>query len=183
MQHRQIDMIIALKKEHNLSFEDVEAIEMHARRSREEACNRPDPKTEGDLQFSFQHNLALAMLYGDVTLEHITPEAVQDKKLKDARRKVKFIVDYPPEATGAAIQEPAHVVVKMKDGRIFSKERRFPIGHPQEPLTVAQFQDFFSKFTKGILTKKDMAKTSEIILNLETLKNVKELMNIIRIDG
>ncbi len=200
-QHRQIDMIIALKKKHNLSFEEVEIIEIHSQRSREEICNRPDPKNEGDLQFSFQHNLALAMLYGDVALAHINPEAVEEQKLKDARSKVKFVAAYSPTSTessrqepahvaaysptapGPSMQEPAHVVVKMKDGRIFTEDRKYPIGHPKDPLTTAQIQALCNKFTKGILTTRDMAKTSQIILNLEKQKNVKELMNVLRIGG
>jgi 2-methylcitrate dehydratase PrpD len=181
--HRQIDMIIALKKTHNLSFEEVEIIEIHAKRSREEICNRPDPKNEGDLQFSFQHNLALAMLYGDVALEHINPEAVEERKLKDARSKVKFVAAYAPAATGSSMLEPAHVVVKMKDGRIFTEDRKYPIGHPKDPLTTAQIQELCNKFTKGILTKRDMAKTSQTILNLERQKNVMELMNVLRMGG
>jgi 2-methylcitrate dehydratase PrpD len=200
-QHRQIDMVIALKKKHNLSFEEVETIEIHAQRSREEICNRPDPKNEGDLQFSFQHNLALAMLYGDVTLEHINPEAVEERKLKDVRSKVKFVAAYSntaprpsmqepahvaafsPTAPGPSMQEPAHVVLKMKDGRIFTEDRKYPIGHPKDPLTTAQIQELCNKFTKGILTKRDMAKTSQVILNLEKQKNVMELMNVLRIGG
>jgi 2-methylcitrate dehydratase PrpD len=181
--HRQIDMIIALKKTHNLSFEEVETIEIHAKRSREEICNRPDPKNEGDLQFSFQHNLALAMLYGDVPLEHINPEAVEERKLKDARSKVKFVAAYEPAATGSSMLEPAHVVVKMKSGRIFTEDRKYPIGHPKDPLTTVQIQELCSKFTKGILTKRDTAKTSQTILNLERQKNVMELMNVLRIGG
>jgi len=183
MQHRHIDMIIALKKEQNLSFDDVEAIEVHARRSREEACNRPDPKTEGDLQFSFQHNMAVAMMCGDITLEYITPAAVTDPKWREAWKKVQYIVDYPPGAPGGSIQEPARIVVRMKDGRSFIRERQFPIGHPKEPLTPGQFQEFFDKFSKGILSGKDNQKTSQFILNLEKMENVRELMDILRMAG
>jgi len=180
MQHRYVDSIIDLKKEHDLPFEEVEAIEIYASRGREEVCNRPDPKTEGDLQFSFQHNLAVAMLDGDVTLEHITPDAVFDPRLIEARSRVKFIADYPTsDLIDDSIRKPAHVVVKTKDGRKLSFERMFPIGHHKEPLTLEQFRRLYAKFTRGILTEKNISKTAELILNLEKLNNVKELINIL----
>ena len=183
MQHRQIDIVVAIKKENNLSFEEVETIEIYAKRSREEICNRPNPRNEGDLQFSFHHNLALAMLHGDVTLKYITPEAVNERDLINARKKVKFIADYSPSVTGSTMQEPAHVVVKMKDGRIFTKDRQYPIGHPKDQMATAQFHELCNKVTNGILKNKDMAKASEIISNLEKHKNVKELLRALGAGG
>jgi 2-methylcitrate dehydratase PrpD len=68
----------------------------------------------------------------------------------------------------------------MKDGRVFTRERKFQIGHPKEPLTTAQFQEFFHKFAKGVLPKKDISKASQTILEMEKIKNVKDLMSILR---
>jgi 2-methylcitrate dehydratase PrpD len=184
--HRYIDLVIALKKKHNLSFEDVDVIEIHTRGDAEELLNRPEPKNECDLQFSFQHVLAAAMLIGDVNLKHFTPEAVVDRKLRDARSKVKFVVHADPisgnlaNATAAFRNAPAHLVIKTKDGKAFSGKRRYALGHPEDPLTMEQFRELYFKFTQDILPEKDISKTAELILNLEKLNNVKKLMDIIR---
>jgi 2-methylcitrate dehydratase PrpD len=188
--HRQIDMVIGLKKRFNLSFEDVESIEVHAQRSREEICNRPDPKNEGEIQFSFQHNLALAMLYGDIPMIHISPEGVDDPGLKEARKKVTFVpayaatstaapiaAYYAPTVTGSPMQDPAQVVVKMKDGRVLKESQQVPIGHPKDPLKPDQIQALFDKFTRGISIRGDMARISGIVMNIEKQENVIELMN------
>ncbi len=169
--HRQIDSIIELRKEHNLAYEEVAAIEAHTSPA-DEICDRSEPKTEGDLQFSFQHVLAAAMLDGDVTLEHISDAAISDPRLMEARSKVKFILH--PDWSGDILKAPDPVVIKMKDGREFSRERKYPIGHPKEPLSHEQFIELYSKFTRGILPEKAIVTTAETIFNLETLKNVKE---------
>ncbi|HUV59682.1 MAG TPA: MmgE/PrpD family protein [Desulfatiglandales bacterium] len=176
--HRQIDLVIELKKEHNLSLEDVEIIELHSRRKGDIRNNRPDPKTVGDLQFSFQHNLGVAMLDGDVGLEHFTPEAVFDSRLKEARSKVKFI-PAPEDSSEDFLDEPACVVIKTKDGRTFSRERQYAIGSFQEPLSLAQFRELYHKFTRGILSEKDISRTTELIFNLERLDTLKELTDIL----
>ncbi len=176
LQHRQIDSVLELKKRHGLSFEDVKAIDVHASLA-EKICDCPEPKNEGNLQFSFQHVLSASMLDGDVNLKNISPEAVDDPKMKDARRKVKII--YHPEWTIEFNKAPARVVVKMKDGREFERERAIPIGHPQEPLTTEQYLELYGKFTRGVLSEQDISKTANMILSLEELRSVKELIDII----
>ncbi|MFH0843895.1 MAG: MmgE/PrpD family protein [Pseudomonadota bacterium] len=179
LMHPQIDSIIELKKEHNLTLDDVEVIEIHGG-PLDTNCNRPDPKDENDIQFSFQNALSVAMLDGDVGLRHITMEAVDDPVLKEARKKVAFILH--PELSSEIFKDKTKVVVKTKDGKSFTRERQYPLGHPTLPLTTEQFRGLYSKFTKGILSESDMSKTADIILNLEKY-STNDLMNIISLGG
>lgn len=174
--HRQIDSVLELKRQHNLSYEEVKTIEVHASPA-DKICDRPDPKSEADLQFSFQNVLSAAMLDGDVNLRHFTEEAVGDRRLKEARSKVKFILY--PDLSSTILVAPARVVVKMKDGREFSRERIYPIGHPKEPLTTEQLRGLYAKFCQGILPEKNISRTADMIFNLESLSNVKELINLL----
>lgn len=177
LMHRQIDSVIDLKKQHHLSYEGVQAIEVHTSLA-EKVCDCPEPVNEGNLQFSFQHVLSSAMLDGDVNLKHISEKLVHDSRLKNARSKVKLI--YHPEFAIEFNKAPARVVVKMKDGREFSQERMYPLGHPiQDPLTTEQVQGLYAKFTKGILEEKDISRTTDMVLNLEKIKNLRELINIL----
>jgi len=175
LQHRQIDSVIELKKQHNLSLEEVKEIEVHTSLA-EKICDRPEPKNERDIQFSFQHVLSAAMLDGDVTLKHISEKAVNDPKFREARSKVTLI--YHPELTIEFNKAPARVVIKMKDGKEFSRERMYPIGDPtHDPLTTEQVQGLYAKFSKGVLGKKDISRVADMILTLEDLKNLKGLIN------
>lgn len=177
LQHRQIDSVIEMRKEHNLSYDDVKAIEVHTNLA-DKVLDRPEPKDEGDLQFSYQHTLSAALLDGDVTLDHISEKAVHDPRLKEARPKVKIV--YHPELTIEFNQAPSKVIIKMKDGREFSRERQFPIGDPKhDPLTPEQVQGLFAKFCKGILKEKDIGKVADMIWHMEELKSLKELINIL----
>jgi 2-methylcitrate dehydratase PrpD len=177
LMHRQIDSIIELKKQQKLSMDDIQAIEVHASLA-EKACDRPDPSNEGNLQFSFQHVLSAAMLDGDVNLRHICEEAVDEPRLKSSRSKIKII--YHPELPIDFNKAPARVIVKMKDGREFSKERSYPIGHPtQDPLKLEQVQELYAKFTQGILKENEISRTMDMVLNLEKIKNVRELTEVL----
>ena len=178
LMHRQIDSVIELKKQHKLSMEDILAIEVHASLA-EKACDRPNPSSEGDIQFSFQHALSSAMLDGAVDFRHICEEAVDDPRIKSHRQKIKLI--YHPDWPVDFNKAPARVVVKMKDGKEFTQVRSFPLGHPtQAPLKLEQVQDLYAKFTAGILKENEVSRTMDMILNLEKLKNISELTGILR---
>ncbi len=177
LQHRQIDSVIGMRKEHNLSYDEVKAIEVHTSLA-EKLCDRPEPKDERDLQFSFQHVLSAALLDGDVNLKHISEKAVHDPRFKEGRQKVTMV--YHPEFSIVFNEAPSTVVIKMKDGREFSRERLFPIGDPKhDPLTPEQVQGLYAKFSKGVLKEKDIAKVADMVWHLEDLKSLKGLINIL----
>lgn len=178
--HRHIDNVIELRKEQNIKYEEVESIEAEISPI-DQQCDRPEPKDEEDLQFSFQSVLSAALLDGDVNLSHVTKEAVYDPRLKEARTKVKLTIhpDWPPYLDQSMIDVPARLTVKMKDGRQFTKERWRIIGSPEDPLTMEQIQGLYSKFTQGILSEAHIRRTMEAISNLEELVDMQELMDIL----
>lgn len=174
--HRQIDALLELMRDNNLSSEQIETVEVHISRV-DKILDRPEPKTLGDLQFSFQHVLAAAMMDKDVNLGHFTPERVDDAELNNARIKVKVIVHYDwPSGT---MESPAVIDLILKDGTRLSRERQYAIGAPKEPLSKEQFEQLYRKFTQGILDEEQINQTADQILNLEELDNVKTLMNVL----
>jgi 2-methylcitrate dehydratase PrpD len=174
--HRQIDALLELLRDNDLAYEEIETVEVHVSRV-DKILDRPEPKTLGDLQFSFQHALAAAMIDDDVNLGHFTPERVEDMELRNAREKVKVSVHYDwPSGT---MESPAVIDLVLKDGRKLTKERQYAIGSPGEPLTKEQFRHLYRKFTQGILDDERVVQTADQILNLEGLDNVKPLMNVL----
>ena len=127
------------------------------------------------------------MLAGDVTLKHFTPDAVVDPLLREARSKVKFSVGSAhvsgnlAEATSDYRNAAARVVIKTKNNKEVSGERKYALGHPEDPLTMEQFRELYLKFTEGILSDKDILASAEMILNLEKLANLTELMRILSV--
>jgi 2-methylcitrate dehydratase PrpD len=172
--HRQIDLVLELKRKNDLSFKNLEKIEVHASPA-DEWCNRPEPKSLGDLQFSFQHLVGAAMLDGDVNFNNVNSSVLGDPRYKEARSKVDVIIH--PDRSSILVQAPAEVIIKMRDGRKFSGERMHTIGSRQEPLRTEQYVALYSKFTRGILSKDQIDKTAEALLNLEKLRDVKDLID------
>jgi len=92
-----------------------------------------------------------------------------------ARARVKVV--YHPEWPSGPQAVPAHLIIRTKEGKEYSGERNYPIGSSEEPLTIEQVRQLYTKYTKGILPEEQIAITAEAILNLENLGDVEELMH------
>ena len=170
--HRHIDALLELVTEKNLSYEQIEKVQAHVCHL-EEVCNRPEPRSVGDLQFSFQNTLSAILLERDVNFSHVAIERILDPKYIEARKKIELI-KHSEWIPNYAMDTPAYVEVKLKDGKEFLKEKQYAIGSPQEPLTMEQFKTLFIKFTKRILPENKLEWTAEALIHLEKL-NAKEM--------
>jgi 2-methylcitrate dehydratase PrpD len=176
LNHRQIDIVLDLRKKHGLSFENIESIELHTSPA-DEPCNRPDPRSLGDLQFSFQHIIGSAMLDGDVNFSHVDTDILSAERYREARDKVNVVVH--EDRSGVIMEAPAEVIIKTKDGEEFSGKRAYPIGSPEEPLSMEMFRALYSKFCAGVLTSEQIDQTADTILTLENQNDVLGLMDIL----
>lgn len=174
--HRQIDIVLELKKEFHLSLDEIEKIEVHASPA-DEWCNRPEPKSLGDLQFSFQHLLGAALLDGDVNFGNVDIDILSNPRYVEARSKVDVIIH--PDRSPILVQAPADVIIKTKNGKTISRQRMHTIGSRYEPLSPIQFRELYSKFTKGILSDEKIIKSAEAILNIDKLNNLLGLMKML----
>jgi 2-methylcitrate dehydratase PrpD len=177
--HRHIDAVLELIKEKNISYEQIESVKVHISHL-EEICDRPKPKSIGDLQFSFQNAMAAIMLDRDINFNHVAPEKILDHKFTEARAKIE-VIKHPDWVPKYAMETPARIDVKLKDGKDFSRERKYAIGSPQEPLTMEQFKALFSKFTQGLLPERKVEWTADALTNLEKLdaKDLQELNEVL----
>jgi 2-methylcitrate dehydratase PrpD len=175
--HRHIDALMELVRENDIRYEDVESVEVDVGPVEGSACNRPEPKDIMDAMFSFHQVLSAVLIDRDVTHDHLTVEAIRNPKFADMRRRVKVNIhmDWEPVMYSGV----AKVTVKLRDGRILSRERTHIRGGPREPLTWDEFKALYGKFTKEILSEKDIEWTCNAIYKLEKLKDIDELINIL----
>lgn len=174
--HRQVDMLLKLMKERALSYERIATVEVPIS-PYDDLLNRPDPKTEGDLQFSLQHILGAAMLDGDVNMTNINDDATVDPRFTGARNKVRIVTN--PALPRRSHAVPARITVRTTQGEEFAEERMYPIGSPQEPLSHGQIRDLYFKFAHGLLPQKKLQDAADAIANLEKLGSVTELTDIL----
>lgn len=172
--HRQLDALLELCQENSLGYDDIERIEVYTGPG-EASCDRPDPETVGDLQFSFQHALGVAALTGGVGLDDVAIAAADDSRFVEARRRVRVTIDEEVPFS-VSLSEPTTVVVRTTDGRSFERERMTAKGSPAEPLSREEFSDMYRAFVGDVLPGPVRERTLEMIWNLDELTDVTHLL-------
>jgi 2-methylcitrate dehydratase PrpD len=175
--HRQIDALIEICEREGLIPEDVERIEVYTGPG-DASCDRPNPQTVGDLQFSFQHALAVALVTGGVGLADVEPAAAVDPRYRQARAKVKVLIDQDVPFS-VSLSEPTSVLVRCTDGRVFERERLTARGSPREPLRRNDFTSLYRRCATGTLSEAEVERTIDLIWALEGLSDIGELMEAV----
>ncbi len=126
--------------------------------------------------FSYQYNVANALIRKSVTPEHFSESFIRDPQINALIGKIKFA-----ELPGAQILS-AKVEVKMKNGATFSEFIEAPKGDPlKNPMTRDEIID---KYWKNVsysqtVSKENAEKLLNLLKNLEEIDNVNSLVELL----
>ena len=170
--HRALDAFFDIIDEHDIPYDEIEKVIVELNLYDSYLMKFPDPKTGEEAKFSYPHILATALLKGTVWVDSFTEQSVSDPQYLQAREKVEAIVhnEWPPGRVDARTP----VTIKLKDGRVFSKE----IDSPREP-TADQLLDRYRQAADGILTSEQTQKSIDFLLNMENVGDVSEVLNLL----
>lgn len=174
--HRPLDSLLNILREHNISFDDIEGVEVEVSHFHTNWMRFDEPSNGDEARFSLKHVLGTAILKRDVWVESFTNEAVNDPKYKTARRKVKVILHPEWPSSRDAVQ--AIVTVKLKDGRVFSSKA----AELKEP-TRDELLSNYKRLTEPLLTLPQQERSLELMLNIEQIDSIAELMGILGLVG
>nr|MDO8061594.1 MmgE/PrpD family protein [Candidatus Freyrarchaeum guaymaensis] len=171
--HGAINAVLSLRKEEGLRPEDVEEIEVRATRAIYDNMIYHEPKTGLEGKFSMEYVVSVAMLDGNVKIEHFTDEKVRDPRAVEFMGKVNFHVDpevdgLVPYELGAAI---VRVKVKTKDGKVLSRD-----GMPTAGLE--ELKGKFAVCAGYVLPEEKADKLMSLVLELEKVSSIRELMEL-----
>ncbi len=177
--HPAIDALLALRTRHGLSAENVDHIlsRIHARRLTH--TFRPDPKSELDAKFSIQYVLALALMHGQVKIEHFDAGAYNDAQ---ARAVMARITAEPHPSPEDFSDEHffAEVKVTMKSGEVHCLALEAAVGRSSEgPLPAAAVRDKFNDCAGRLIAADKVAALGDMVEALETLDDLRALTLII----
>jgi 2-methylcitrate dehydratase PrpD len=177
--HAAIDALLSLIKRHNLSEESVDIVECGVNYRVPELMFYTKPKTGFEGKFSLEYCLAIAILDKKVGLDQFADERINEDHLQNMLNRIKVYV-HPELRTKESYKNRfAEVTIYTKKGDVYTKRVYTPLGNPQNPLTDTDLEQKFKDCTKSILPDDKVNQVIKLVQNLEKLKNIKELMDII----
>ena len=179
LQQRNIDGVLDLIAEHNISWDDVESVEHEINHTVSLYLKYPQPETGEDARFSLEHSTVACFLDRQVFLSSYTDEKARDPRFREARRKVKVTVH--PEWEGGYFTFNSPVTIRLKDGTEYKKLCVYARGDPSNRLSL---EEVMKKYTDciefaGTFSREAAEKAAEMTLKLDEVKDVSELMSIL----
>ena len=179
LMQRNIDGVLELIDEHNISWNDVESVEHGINHTVSLYLKYPQPETGEDARFSLPHSTVACFFEKKVFLDSYTDAKAQDPKFKEARAKVNVDVHEEWDRGYFAFQSP--VAIRLKDGTTHEKLCIDAKGDPSQRLNSDEVKqkymdclDFAGTFSSAAADK-----AADMALSLDTLEDVSELASVL----
>ena len=177
-----IEATLELMKRYCLTADGVERVVVHVPEHAVNSCqpleHKQNPRNEVDAQFSIPWVVATALRKGKVTIEDMSPKAIQNESVRELARKVTPLVDM--EVSGDIASFPAVVEITTKAGEVYTRREDVPRGHPDKPLN---WEDLFEKFdacvAKKHLSKQTVSALKEQCCDLEHVEDVRRIVELL----
>ncbi len=165
--HPAIDACIFTMKKHGISAADVDHVAIKTFH-RATLLSKIEPKNADDAQYNIAYPVATAIVHGDFSIQHVTPEAFLDNTVLEMMKKLTFETD---EALDQKFpkQRICRAEIRTKDGSTFISDDFEPSGEANENIGITWLSQKFHRIVATVLKKEDREKILSLILGDEDL--------------
>jgi 2-methylcitrate dehydratase len=156
--HASIDAALALHREHALTPDAIESVEVAGFGWLIEDMvdgmggkSRYDIDARETADHSLPYCVAAALLDGAYTHTQLARKRWEDADLRAMLARVKCVHD-PALDGGFPARRPGRVTARLRDGRVVTKQVEFPRGDPRNPLTDADLGQKFRRLSAPVLS-------------------------------
>jgi 2-methylcitrate dehydratase PrpD len=177
--HAAVDAALALRREHGVTVDEVERIEIDAYQSTIDLTDNPTPAHPYAAKFSVQYCVARALADGA-----LRPADFADDRIAESRLSVLMLrstVRLDPELDARCPRElPARVRLVLRDGRRVERLVLTAKGDPESPLSEAELTEKFLSLVAGSPYDDRAAELVRTITGLDGRPDVRGLLALDR---
>lgn len=180
---------LELRRDHGIAPEDVDTITISGGTGATRLLSEPlelkrRPQLSIDGKYSIPFTTAVMMVKGNVTLRDYTDQGLRDPEVLAMADRVAYRADPNaelPVGGNSSVSRPT-VEVRLKDGRVLSRQVDSVPGDPHNPvgreMLEAKFRDCVS-FAVKPLDKHNIDAAIALIRDLENVADVTEVMRLL----
>jgi 2-methylcitrate dehydratase PrpD len=185
--HAAIEITLKLAREHNITPEQVDLIEVTWEYGKVDLRGHffRKPRTGLEAKFSLEFCIAIALLEGKATLDEFTDAKASEHRVQQMIERIR-IVPSKEESEGsykeiASLRTPlkTSVKIRMKNGNEYGELVEYPRGFGRKnPLTTEELETKFRSCSKNALPPEKVDEIIQLITNLEDVETHK-LMSLL----
>ena len=183
--HRVIDALLALMKQHSFDYRDVEEVEV-PQSFQSHYIMIAKPRTGLEAKFSMVYIPAATLVQGYIDIDTFTDERIQDTRIQETMDKIRVRplslwevgLDraesrWPGGSTGHTNRA---IRVRLKSGQILSKH--IPpdevLGEPKNPWGFDNIRGKFERNASLVLSQERVAEAVKVWAELENIQDIRE---------
>jgi 2-methylcitrate dehydratase PrpD len=180
LMQRIIDGITEMVEDQDVSADQVERVVVEVNPTFPEIIKYEAPKNGDEARFSMQHAAAAALLRQEITMATFDDDAVHDPQFTRHWNKVEVVVH--PDWRRGIMGDNNPVTLHLTDGRTLFKDCVISHGDPEDPLSDDEVRQKYRSCCTGVLQAANAERAADIIMTLDTLDDVRGLMETLTYD-
>ena len=176
--HPSMDALLELLRENDIRPQEVEEVCLGTSSNVLDALRYQRPQNELEAKFSIPFCMAILVLERKAGIQEFRSEVVSRPDVLEMMGRVKAYQHQEIAAQGYD-RIRSLVEIRLKDGRVLSKEARTSRGTPQCPMSDDELRDKFRDCAGSVLAKDKIEKAIETINHLEDVEDINQLMAVI----
>jgi 2-methylcitrate dehydratase PrpD len=178
--HFGVDAGLQLKRKYSPDWRQIDEIEFRVPSIMGKEISAPEPQTGVEGRFSLGYCLSRALINGRLRIRDFSDDGVKDPNTRQLMRKIKFVAQPQDRRNGVfGYQE---IVLKMKDGNIYSCKVEHPRGEPQNPQTREEFEAKYRDCAEtAYYDDKTAGQIKDLVLDLEHVGDISQITRLIGI--
>lgn len=185
--HSAIDAALALRRDHDVSAENISAVEVAAFGWLIEdmvhgmgGVSRYEINARETADHSLPYCVAVSLVDGEYNLRQLDARRWEDPDVKAMLEKVTCVHDTAMDA-GFPGNRPTRISVTLRDGTVLSEEAPFPKGDPRNPMTDEDIARKFRNLSGAVLSPARQQRLIDLTLDFRN-RTLAELFEAITPD-
>lgn len=146
-------------------------------------CTPPEPKyrpvTHVDAQFSLPYTIAVAICKNKTGPGEFKEDVLGDKEVIDLAAKITWEIDPAAEAAYPKAY-PATVIATLNDGREVVSHVDYPLGDPENPVSMDDIVKKFNSLTGKNFDQKKRTNIIDALKQIERIDNITKIGDLVR---
>jgi 2-methylcitrate dehydratase PrpD len=172
--HPAIKTAITLVRDHGLTAENIERVDIGVSEVVTSTLNHPEPKTGLEGKFSVAFPLALALLQGKVTLTDFTDERIRDPNVIGLMKRITVDTDPSLQKSGGN-EVTAKLRIRLRDGQVLERLAALDKGESQEWISEDELKEKFRACGACAFSPARVETSLALLYELEGVKDINRL--------
>ena len=177
--HAPIDIVLNTAREKTLSVDDIEKIEVYCSQISLDNANKTAPRNGLDAKFSINYSVANALITGKTGMAGYTDDMVNTGEVQALMTRINSQVDDEHREAGLKTTCEIYLRNGEKIRQSMDPLHELPALEIKQERIAAKFHDLCSP----ILGEERTQKLEQLINNIETLDDIKQLIACTQVDS